>query len=97
MERRGPDALQGVFRVVSAGAPGVTQPRDPEKFIARLMEHFGPDGAMDMDCFDFVDWASDAGLIEEYQYDPGQHGEMLGDPEPGDMLWKPVPVGGRPE
>ena len=45
-------------------------------------------GYSDMDCEDLVTEKSvELGLVEAVPYDPDAHGEVAGDPEPGDTIY----------
>lgn len=65
-----------------------------ETFWARLVEHFGHDSAVELDCFEFTEYAEQAGLIRWEPYDETKHGEM--DMDPGDMIWLAEPAAGAP-
>lgn len=62
--------------------------RDYKGFFEDLVQHFGPNERLEMDGFEFTEYAEKRGLIKWEPYDPETHG--LIEAEPGDQIWTTV-------
>jgi hypothetical protein len=66
----------------------VTREEQLEAFFQACCEHFFTDEAGELEYSDFLDKAEEHGLVAQEPYDSKKHGEdLLGDPDPGDMVY----------
>ena len=59
------------------------------KFWGAVSELFFVDESVDLDYQDFLDRAEALGLLVTTPYNPDTHGDVVGDPEPGDTIYVP--------
>ena len=74
-----------------SGEPPVTVVMAGAALWREILERLQDGG--DVEYFDLVDIARDAGLIREEEYDPDKHGDEGHDADPGDLIWFLTPLG----
>ncbi len=74
---------------LATSVPKPTENDPLRPFVLAILEHFGPEQGMELDCCDFQDLATQFGIIKWEKYDPERHGEGH-DMDPGDDIWLPA-------
>ncbi len=88
-DREGPCEPKNARDALAAiSAPKSGENGNLRPFVLAILEHFGPEQGMELDCCDFQELATLHKVIRWEKYDPERHGEGH-DMEPGDEIWLP--------